>query len=84
MKHFFTTLLSLMTWAASTQAQQLISYQFLQHYTAQDIDNILVDFGLPSGLIEAEYEVDYYKITYTTRNAQDTGNTLATGRPDAT
>ena len=79
MKHFFTTLLSLMTWAASTQAQQLISYQFLQHYTAQDIDNILVDFGLPSGLIEAEYEVDYYKITYTTRNAQDTGNTLATG-----
>ena len=79
MKHFFTTLLSLMTWAVSTQAQQLISYQFLQHYTAQDIDNILVDFGLPSGLIEAEYEVDYYKITYTTRNAQDTGNTLATG-----
>lgn len=79
MKHFFTTLLSLMTWVASTQAQQLISYQFLQHYTAQDIDNILVNFGLPSGLIEAEYEVDYYKITYTTRNAQDTGNTLATG-----
>jgi pimeloyl-ACP methyl ester carboxylesterase len=79
MKHNFTLLFVLCLFCYNTKAQQLISYQYLQHYTAQDIDNILVNFGLPSGLIVAEYEVDYYKITYSTRNAQDTGNTLATG-----
>ena len=63
----------------TTKAQHLISYQFLDHYTKQDIQQLLADYGISASVITPEFAVDYYKVTYNTRNAQNTGNTIATG-----
>jgi len=60
-------------------AQQVVSYQFLQHYTKPDIQTILNNFGGPAGLLQPQFAIDYYKVTYNTPNAQGTGTTIATG-----
>lgn len=75
----FLFLLSFLMTTGVFAQQHLQSYQFQQHYTKADINAILVNFGVPSGLITPEFEVDMYKVIYTTRNAQDTGNTIASG-----
>ncbi|MCP4439646.1 MAG: T9SS type A sorting domain-containing protein [Aureispira sp.] len=62
-----------------TAQQYLQSYQFQGHYTISQVETILTNFGVPTGLIVPEFEVDVYKIIYNTRNAQDTGNTIASG-----
>ncbi len=79
MKHSLYVILILIISSYAVQSQHLISYQLLHHYTKQDIQTILTDFGIQPGVIDLEFEVDYYKITYSTPNAQDTGNTTATG-----
>lgn len=63
----------------NTNAQHLISYQLVHHYTIQDVQTILNNFGASSYPITPYYELDYYKITYSTSNARGTGNTIATG-----
>ena len=60
--HIFFLMLS----AYSTKAQHLISYQFLDHYTKQDIQQLLADYGISSSVITPEFAVDYYKVTLTT------------------
>jgi pimeloyl-ACP methyl ester carboxylesterase len=62
------------------QAQQhLQSYQLIGQFSVSDVESILNGFGIPQGLLKVEFPVDVYKVTYQTRNAQDTGNTTATG-----
>lgn len=63
-----------------SQAQQhLQSYQLIGQYNTSDVETILNSFGIPQGLLKVEFPVDVYKVTYETRNAQDTGTTIATG-----
>jgi hypothetical protein len=59
--------------------QQLVSYQLVQHYDIQDVQAILNSFGIPSTVIAPEFELDYYKVSYTTPNARGNGTTVATG-----
>ena len=75
----FFSMISFLGFQNNIVAQQLISYEFIQHYTVQDLNTALANFGLTGFNITPKYEVDYYKITYTTPNAQNTGNTFATG-----
>lgn len=59
--------------------QHLISYELVHHYTVTEVENILSGFGVTTVLLQPEFALNYYKITYSTRNAQDTGTTIATG-----
>lgn len=63
----------------SSLGQHLVSYQLVQHYTIQDVESILTGFGLPTTIVSAEFELDYYKVSYTTPNALGNGTTIATG-----
>ncbi len=40
--------------------------ELLDHYTIEDIEDMMAGFGFPSGLIDLNYEVDFYKVTYET------------------
>lgn len=76
----FTLLIAFLFFYAETNAQQyLVSYQLVQHYTKQDVQNILDAFGIQPFVLRPHYELDYYKVIYNTRNAQDTGMTTASG-----
>ena len=79
MKYILQLFFSLFIFLNSTFSQHLISYQLVQHYTPQDLISIMNNLGFPQGFLIPEYSIDYYKITYSTRNAQDTGTTIATG-----
>lgn len=79
LKMYYSLILCSFLLSSGLYAQHLQSYQFVGHYSKANIDAILVNFGVPSGLITPEFEVDLYKVLYTTRNAQDTGNTTASG-----
>ncbi len=57
----------------------LVSYQFQQTFTVSTINQTLSDLGVPTVFIKPEFDVDVYKVIYNTRNAQDTGNTTASG-----
>jgi pimeloyl-ACP methyl ester carboxylesterase len=76
---FFWGLLLLCSCAPLFGQQHLVSYQFQQHYSIADVEQLLADAGVPSVLLRPEYAVDVYKVIYNTRNAQDTGNTTASG-----
>lgn len=69
----------LLSMQSSLGQQNLVSYQLLQHYTVQDVSNILSGFGIPPSLVAPEFEIDYYKVSYITSNARGTGTTIATG-----
>lgn len=59
--------------------QHLVSYQLVQHYDIQDVQAILNGFGIPPTVVAPEFELDYYKVSYTTSNARGNGTTIATG-----
>ncbi|WP_306641211.1 T9SS type A sorting domain-containing protein [Sanyastnella coralliicola] len=40
--------------------------ELLDHYTVDEITEILQDFGLNSDLVNLQHEVDFYKVTYQT------------------
>lgn len=47
-------------------AAQIVSYQKIDSFTISDLENILSNAGAPPGLIQIEYEVDYYQVIYLT------------------
>jgi len=65
--------------SATLFGQHLVSYQFQRNYSIADVEQLLANAGVPSVLLRPEYAVDVYKVIYNTRNAQDTGNTTASG-----
>ena len=44
----------------------------LQHYDAEDLDQVFVDLGIPGGIVPINYEVDLFKINYTTLHPNGT------------
>ncbi len=47
-------------------AQQMISYEKLQTFTVEDLEQLLEDVGAPSSILQPEFDVDVYKILYKT------------------
>ncbi len=62
MKNVFLSLILSISFISSISAQEIISYEFLQNRTSESIQN---EFENPFSL----YDVDLYKIVYTTKNA---------------
>ncbi len=62
-----------------TLKAQLLTHELLASYTPAELQDVLDDFGdVPQGLLNLEYGVDLYKLTYNTPDAQGE-TTLATG-----
>jgi hypothetical protein len=79
MKHIILLFFFSFSFLQVNLGQQLVSYQLVQHYDIQDVQAILSSFGIPSTIVAPEFELDYYKVRYTTLNARGTGTTIATG-----
>ncbi len=47
-------------------AQVTVSYELVQSYSVQDINNAITDLGIPNGILAPEYGVDFYRVMYTT------------------
>lgn len=50
----------------SIVAQVTVSYELIQSYSVQDINNVITDLGIPNGILAPEYGVDFYRVMYTT------------------
>jgi len=51
----------------STSAQEvIISYEKVKSYTIEGLDSLMVDVGVPPGIIVPEYPIDIYKVLYKT------------------
>ncbi len=61
-------LLSLVLFLCSMHSvnAQLISFELLQSYSLEDLQQVLDDVGVPPGLIDPIYPVDYYQVIYET------------------
>ena len=55
----FFSMISFLGFQNNIVAQQLISYEFIQHYTVQDLNIALANFGLTGFNITPKYEIDY-------------------------
>ena len=40
--------------------------EFLAHYTIDEVSDVMVQFGVPEGFIDLQYEVDFYRVEYRT------------------
>jgi hypothetical protein len=79
-KTFTTLFLVFSIIALPASAQHLISDSLLFSMTQSQVDSYMVVQGIPANpLIHVNNGVSLYKIVYSTRNAQDTGNTIASG-----
>ncbi|MEX2589125.1 MAG: T9SS type A sorting domain-containing protein, partial [Chitinophagales bacterium] len=58
--------LGLFVLLSSILQAQIISYEKIDSFTISELEDILTDAGAPSGLIQMEYEVDYYRVIYLT------------------
>jgi len=47
---------------------QVVSSEFMEHYTIDDVEEVLEEFGLPVNFLPINYEVDFYKIIYMTEH----------------
>jgi hypothetical protein len=79
MKHLVLLFILSFSFLQISLGQQLVSYQLVQHYDLQDVQAILNGFGIPSTVVAPEFELDYYKVSYSTPNARGNGTTIATG-----
>lgn len=67
MKHLVLLLSILTLFGRNAYAQgEVVSYELLDTYTIGRIDTIINDFGVPPGLLTANYEVDVYRVLYKT------------------
>ncbi|NNE55889.1 MAG: hypothetical protein HKN32_07710, partial [Flavobacteriales bacterium] len=62
MNKFLLIPLLFASWTTFSQ----VSVELLQHYTIDEIEDIVVGFGIPSSFVPLDYEVDYYKVIYET------------------
>ncbi len=60
------------------QAQYLISAEHMVSYTKSKVDSLLDSQGVPSGVMETEYDVDVYKVLYNSTSF-DGSNVVASG-----
>lgn len=79
MKKIFTIALSFFLLIPFSKSQIVTDYTLIGEYTIPELEAVLDDFGVPPGLFEIYNEIEVYKVTYTTANAQGTGTTTATG-----
>jgi hypothetical protein len=77
MKKIFLALALICTNYAYAQ-NYAVSYELIHQYSLAEINSILGATGISTFLTPA-FEVDYYRVTYNTTNAQGTGTTLASG-----
>lgn len=49
-----------------TVSAQIISYQKIDSFTISELEDILIDAGVPNSFVQLEYEVDYYQVLYLT------------------
>lgn len=61
-----------------TVKAQLLSYSLIRSYSFAQIDSLMVANGVPPSIIDRDYEVDAYKITYMTTHPLN-GPILASG-----
>ena len=47
---------------------QVVSSEFMEHFTLDDVEEVLGEFGLPVNFLPINYEVDFYKIIYMTEH----------------
>jgi hypothetical protein len=59
-------LASSLLFTATLFSQVTVSYQLIQSYTVQDINNVINDMGVPSGILAPQYGVDFYRVIYKT------------------
>lgn len=77
MKHVVILLSILAMFGRNAYAQgEVVSYELLDTYTAAQVDSMIVDFGVPGGILSAEYGVDVYRVLYKT--SYKTPNNLVT------
>jgi hypothetical protein len=50
----------------SVFAQVTVSYELIQTYSVENINSLITEMGLPSGIVVPEYGVDFYRVLYTT------------------
>lgn len=63
---FRTLLLLFICGCFSFSASSQITYELIEEYSYDDIDDVLAEFGVPAGFLPIQYEVKYYKVTYPT------------------
>jgi hypothetical protein len=51
---------------------QVVSTEFLQSYTLQEVYQVMEDLGVPPGFLTANYEVDCYRVIYMTPHPNGT------------
>ena len=56
-----------MTLCTIMQAQ-VVSSELMEHFTLDEVEEVLGDFGLPVNFLPINYEVDFYKIIYLTEH----------------
>lgn len=67
MKNLLILVSVLLLFNRQAQAQgEVVSYELLNTYSVTQIDSIITDFGVPGGIITAEYGVDVYRVLYKT------------------
>lgn len=59
-------------------SQQIINLELLKYYDYTELNDLASSLGLPSSIAPVEYELGYYKLTYTTTD-QHGQPTFATG-----
>ncbi|MCB0761780.1 MAG: T9SS type A sorting domain-containing protein [Flavobacteriales bacterium] len=57
---------------------QVISVELIDHYTVNEVEDIVSGFGIPADFLPLEYEVDFYQIHYLTPHPSG-DSVLATG-----
>ncbi len=61
------------------QSQTLVNYSLLGDYSKDDLEDILIQFGLSPVVVPVFNGCTAYKVTYNTPNATGTGMTVASG-----
>ena len=51
---------------APASYSQMISYELMASFSLPQIDSLLNEIGVPSWVVQPEYEVDYYRVIYET------------------
>lgn len=60
-------------------AQHILNDTILKRYSKTQLDSIYNANSIPNGLAPINYSVSLHRVTYSTRNAQNTDTTIATG-----
>lgn len=80
MKRYLLVLSVLLMFGRSAFAQgEVVSYELLDSYSVSRIDSLIADYGVPGGIIVADYPVDVYRVYYKTPYRTPNNLVTATG-----